>query len=185
MFKLVKLCILCCIVLTAPAVVQAASQSLWSYPCDVIMSAGCLRLPNDMSITYQVPADFGIYTVDHSGKRLLSIYAGSAPRLPVGLGRPSLTLDSKGAHITAFHSIVGGERRLDIVMAPRKGDGDTIHLFAGVSDGNREAIAMVVAGLRLCGRPAPGQFQCPMTSDVGKALAGWVWAQNEEAKPLP
>lgn len=185
MFKLMKFCIFCCIVLVAPITVRAASQSLWSYPCDVIMSAGCLRLPSDMSITYQVPADFGIYTVEHSGKRLLSIYAGSAPRLPEGHGRPSLTFDFKGAHMTAFHSIVDGRHRLDIVMAPRNGDGDIIHLFADVSEGNREAIAMVVAGLRLCGRPAPGQIQCPMTSDVGKELAEWVRSQNEEAKPLP
>lgn len=42
-----------------------------------------------------------------------------------------------------------------------------------------------MAHVQAYGRLAPWKFQCPMTSDVGKELAEWVWSQNEEAKPLP
>ncbi|WP_197478475.1 MULTISPECIES: hypothetical protein [Luteibacter] len=49
------------------------------------MSSACMRLPNEMSVSYRVPADFGIYTVQSSGKNLLSVYVGSAPQLPTGV----------------------------------------------------------------------------------------------------
>ncbi|MEX1829274.1 hypothetical protein [Luteibacter sp. CQ10] len=173
-----------CFVLLCPGLTWAASQALWGYPCDVFMSAACLRLPNDMSISYEVPADFGIYTVSRSGEAFLSIYVGSAPRLP-DLARASLKLDAKGYKIRGFHSTVQDKERLDVIVLPTEKGGDVVHLFARLSEDKRDAIAMVVAGLRLCSRPTPELVRCPLLSEPGKEIADWVRAQRLSGAPSP
>src|ERR1700754_2112459 len=80
--------------------VGATEQKLWLYPCDVYMSSSCMRLPSGMSASYEVPAEYGIYTVHASGKDLVSIYAGAAPDVPGG--SPSIKLDSSVATLRAL-----------------------------------------------------------------------------------
>ena len=164
--------------LIASGATQAASQRLWDYPCDAFMSEVCLRLPHDMSLRYSVPADFGVYTIENPEGVLVSMYVGSGPRLSKEWGSPSISLGSQASPIRGYHSIVDGKERLDVIINPVGSKNDFVHLFADFSESKREAIAMVVAGLRRCTRPSVENLRCPIRSDEGRLLAEWVQAQK-------
>lgn len=155
---------------------RAAERDLWHYPCDVYMSPACLRLPDDMSVSYKVPIDFGIYTVTSSGKEVVSVYVGNAPQLPHG--NPSLRLDSAVAALSGFLVKQDGINKLDIVLAPKKKDGTPIvHVFASFSDDQRTDVATVVSGLRACQQRGKEDLWCPAEGQWGKAIQDWVDAQ--------
>lgn len=152
--------------------VGATEQKLWLYPCDVYMSSSCIHLPSGMSASYQVPADYGIYTVSASGKDLVSIYAGSAPDRPGG--RPTLKLDSPVATLTGFIRRDNGLNKVDLLISPKGDHVSTVHVFALFSDEQRSDVARVVSSLRACRKPDREELWCPQESPWGEALRNWV-----------
>jgi hypothetical protein len=152
--------------------VRAAEKDLWKYPCDVYMSSACMRLPNDMSVSYHVPADFGIYTVQSSGKDILSVYVGMAPQLPAGV--PSIKLDSSIATMSGFLERRGDLIRADIVIASKSREVDTVHVFTSYSEDQRAAVAAIVSSLRACQMRGKEDLRCPQESPWGKAMEDWI-----------
>lgn len=158
--------------LTALSSVRASDQKVWLYPCDVYMSVSCIRLPNGMSVSYEVPADSGIYTVKSSGKDLASVYIGSAPRLPSGV--PSLKLTSADAKLTGFLGQRDGEHTLDIVIIPERKGIATTHFFASFADSQRSDVVTVASSLRACRKPSKEALWCPSESEWGAKIAEWL-----------
>lgn len=155
--------------------VRAGDQKVWLYPCDVYMSVSCIRLPNGMSVSYEVPVDFGLYTVKSSGMNLVSVYIGSAPRLPSGV--PSLKLTSPDVRLTGFLGQRDGKHTLDIIITPRRKSVATTHLFATFADSQRSDVASVASSLRACLRPSKEELWCPSESEWGATIEEWLNAK--------
>lgn len=152
--------------------VGATEQKLWLYPCDVYISSSCMRLPTGMSASYEVPADYGIYTVRASGKDLISIYAGAAPDVPGG--SPSIKLDSSVATLRGFIKRDNGLNKVDLVISPRDDHASTVHVFALFSDDERSDVARIVSSIRACRKPDREESWCPKESPWGEALRNWI-----------
>ena len=151
-------------------------QKLWLYSCDVLLPNTCFRLPTGMSVTYQVPADSGVYQVRRSDGVSMVIYTGSAPDRSRMTGVPSLELDSSTHRLTAFVSGSVENGNLDILISPKAGRSTTTvtHLHSNRANGSRDLMAQVVSGLRPCERKSREHLVCPTRSIWGEALSRWV-----------
>lgn len=136
------------------------------------MNTGCLRLPENMAVTYEVPADYGIYTFKSGETIIMSAYMGNAPRLPNT--KAALELTSKEADAHVFSSQRDGETRLDVIIAPRDDKRMRLHLFAPYSSAQRSNVAQVLAGLRACLKPSREKMICSAESAWGQQLSEFV-----------
>ena len=161
---------------TAYPVDNPPQQKLWLYSCDVLLPNTCFRLPTGMSVTYQVPADSGVYQVKRSDGVSMVIYTGSAPDRSRTAGVPSLELDSSTHRLTAFVSGSGETGNLDILISPKASRSTTTvtHLHANRTNDSRDLMAQVVSGLRPCVRKSREHLVCPTRSIWGEALSRWV-----------
>jgi hypothetical protein len=151
---------------------SADEQNLWQFPCDVYMSPACMRLPGGMSVSYEVPADFGMYTVTSSGEGLVKVYVGFAPQLPSGI--PSLKLDSTNASMRGFLEKRDGINKLDVVITPKDKHLYTVHLFAQFPDERRSSVAAVLSGMRACRLRGREELRCPAEAQWGRAMEDWI-----------
>lgn len=125
-----------------------------------------------MSVTYEVPADYGIYSFRSAGELILSAYLGDAPRLPEA--KAALELTSKEADAQVFLDKRDGKTRLDVVIVPRDDKRMRLHVFATYSDAQRKEVAQIVAGLRACLKPSREKMICPAESPWGQKLQEFV-----------
>ncbi len=166
---------LCAIGLVASLVgvasARANEQQLWRYPCDVMLPEACFRLPNGMSVTYEVPADSGIYAVQQAGKDVVTLYAGQAPDRSKFSGAPVLVLDSRAHRLEVFVTPDEGRLRMDLLISPKKKGGALVHAFGFIDRGNATAIAYALSGLRPCTRQARESTRCSTESSWGEELS--------------
>lgn len=160
-----------------------AEQKLWRYPCDVITSSACFRLPVGMTVEYEVPADFGIYTVKESGVNLVTIYSGTAPEQKYAFGSRSFSMRSARHALSAFLSKVEGRDRVDVFIVPNDRNEPTMHVYALLSQGNRVSVARVLSSLRPCYSRSREEFRCPSESAWGQQLADWVLSTGGTEEP--
>lgn len=154
----------------------AAHRSLFKYPCDVFMSTACFRLPNEMSVIYRVPADFGIYSIVENGKDLAIIYAGSAPNTSEFSDKLSFNIDSPSHFVKAFSTDEGDSTRIDIFLIPKVRNFISFHFQAYINTNNINRIADIVSGLRPCKKVSREAFLCPSESEIGKSLSEWIFS---------
>lgn len=152
----------------APAV--AVQQQLWRFPCDVFLGSACFRLPARMSMSYEVPADFGIYEISSGDAKILTVYSGSAPSRQDRRRNPDFKLESSGHVLTVFVTESDGVDRFDLFLDSTNGQANTVHVFGVLDAGNRTPLIHFVSGLRPCERLRRRQFTCPVESAWGKQV---------------
>lgn len=152
-------------------------RDLHAYPCDVFLSSACFRLPNDSTVTYGAPSDYGIYEIKSFDIEVMRIYAGSAPDRKFIDNKNVLKLKSPSHTLSAYSTIFNGKKRIDIYIDPKSKKRLAFHATAIVSDGTRFIVATLVSGLRSCTRTSQEVFYCPVESAWGKTLFSWVLSQ--------
>lgn len=153
---------------------QAAGNRSWQYPCDVFMAAACFRLPSGMSVSYDVPADYGRYVVKRADMDIATIYAGASPNFSRMTVAPALKLDSPHQKLSAFVSRTDGIKRIDIFVLPVREKSISLHISTSLSEKGRDDIDNLLSGLRPCWRQSPGNFHCSDESKWGKAISDWI-----------
>lgn len=162
--------------LGAPAPVhdRLPAQKLWLYPCDVHLPNVCFRLPSEMNLTYEVPADFGLYRVKGlNSTDAITIYSGLAPDRSRLSGKPSFKITSSSHDLYGFVTVSGKNESLDILITA-KGARTVTHLYVKLTPDGQRAIARVVSGLRPCVRRSRETLMCPARSPWGEDLLTWV-----------
>ncbi len=166
------------VLLMCPPASFAQSGALWNYSCDHFMYGACLRVPSGMSLTYEVPADFGLHRIDSGGREVLTVYEGNAPQRPAKGSVPEINLRQGGYTVTGSRSEEGERVRYEVFVRQDKRDTPALHLVAAVADADeRLQLAAVLGGFRGCSFRRSQDSQtlvCPRKSPWGEQLAEWV-----------
>lgn len=107
-------------VASAPAPGHSPEQKLWMYACNVLLPNLCFRLPSGASVTYEVPADFGVYTVkEPRSTGLVTIYSGPALDKSRLSETPSIKINSSSHSLYGFISMPGQTKGIDILITAK------------------------------------------------------------------
>lgn len=164
-----------------PAAAQDAE--LWLYTCDHFLGSACLRLPNFMSVSYEVPTGFGLHQVSAKSGMSLTLYEGDARSRSISEDAPSLSFSADGREVTGYHQSKGTGREVVDVVVLQGGSGKgAVHLHVLIeSEAQRADAARVLAGFRPCrlriSRRETTQ-SCPRVSSIGERLAAWLMASK-------
>lgn len=158
-----------------------AGPQLWKYPCDVFMRTACFRLPGEMSVTYEVRVDFGLYVVNEDSHHVASIYVGNSPNIEKFSRPPAFSLDSSEHVLDAFLSRYDEENQLDILITPKSRNLMLVHIYTPMTSYRKAEIASVLSSLRPCSEKPMGDFSCSSSSEWGRALADWILTLTEDS----
>lgn len=158
---------------------SAQDAELWLYPCDYSLGSACIRLPNFMEISYEVPADFGLHIVSSKAGMSLTMYEGDAHSLGSSATSPSISFSDGGRTVSGYLSSPGeGQEVVDVVVLSANSRMGAIHIHADVADENKRAdVAKVLSGFRLCKFRKTSRSSttvCPRESAMGERLAAWL-----------
>ncbi|MDR6093894.1 hypothetical protein QE373_001191 [Stenotrophomonas sp. SORGH_AS321] len=161
----------------APAAAQDAR--LWRYPCDYSFRSACIRLPDFMIVSYEVPADFGLHTVTSKAGMSMIIYEGDAHSLDGSITNPSISFSDRGRTVSGYlSSPSAGKKVLDVVVLRGNSRNGAIHIHADVADERKRVdAANVLSGFRVCEFRNSRRLNtgvCPRESSIGERLAEWL-----------
>lgn len=164
-----------------PAAAQDAK--LWLYTCDHFLGSACLRLPNFMSVSYEVPADFGLHQVSAESGMSLTLYEGDARSRSISDDPPSLSFSADGRVVTGYQQSQGTGREVVDVVVLQGGSGKgAVHMHVVIeSEAQRADAARVLSGFRPCRLRISRRMArqaCPRVSGIGERMAAWLMASK-------
>ncbi|WP_312318363.1 hypothetical protein [Stenotrophomonas sp.] len=169
---------LACLLSLAPVGAFAQDSDLSRYSCDHFLLGACLRVPNGMSTTYSMPADYGLHVVTRGDRSVLTLYEGDAPQRPHADASSTLSLTTSGYRLFGFLTNDEGGVRYDVYVDTDRTGVMSVHLRGVVADeAQRKDLAAALGGFRMCTFKRSSRDQiltCPRRAVWGQQLAQWV-----------
>jgi len=166
------LIVMLCVGTTTVYAYDAKALDLSQERCSVFIGSLCMVLPSDLSVIMDAPSDFQRFQFTRAGTVVAWAYVQNSPATIDG--SPSFTAKTAGFRVEGFQATTSGTDRVDLVFAPAVKSSFAVHVYADVTGDLRQDVVRLLAGLRICDRPAPRTLTCPAESDLGPKIAKWL-----------
>ncbi|MBD8642616.1 hypothetical protein IFT63_03300 [Stenotrophomonas sp. CFBP 13724] len=161
----------------------AKDAKLWLYSCDHFPGSACPRLPNFMSVSYEVPTGFGIHQVSAKSGMSLTLYEGDARSRSISDDAPSLSFSADGRVVTGYQQSQGtGWEVVDVVVLQGGSGKGAVHMHVVIeSEAERADAARVLSGFRpfrlriSCWEATQS---CLRVNSIGERMVAWLMASK-------